>query len=187
MRIGLVGSHGTGKSGLVKTWLSKHPEYYTPPVEESRKVAAKGLGLNFECTQATQEAFMDALGEVIEDIKDKDAITPRTLIDLVAYNLYFFRRKEYGITQEFMDKCRDYTLETSKVWDLFVYCPIMWELKEENEFRKGQKDNPDYQKEIDSYVFSFLVNYNIPFITLTSTNDDERVLQIESALFERIV
>lgn len=186
MKIGLVGSHGVGKSSLVKLWLAKHPEYFTP-VEESRKVVAKGLGINFETSIESQQAFSDALMDILWEIQNKDAITSRTLIDLCAYNLYFFRRAKHRLTQEFVDKCRDNMLRSVEAqgWDLFVYCPIMWELKDENAFRVGQKDHPEYQSEVDSYVFALLANYKIPYITLTSTNDDERIAQIETAVKER--
>jgi hypothetical protein len=186
MRIGLVGAHGTGKSSLVKAWLEKHSEYYTPPVEESRKVLAKGLGMNFETNPATQEAFRITLKEMIESIKlKKDAITPRTSIDTYVYNLYFFRRPQYGISREFTEASREYTLKALGVWDLFVYCPIMWKLEEESEFRVGQKDNPDYQKEIDDYTYSFLINYNVPHIILTKREDEQRIIEIEKAIEER--
>lgn len=186
MRIGLVGSHGTGKSRLVKAWLEKHSEYYTPPVEESRKIIAKGLGMNFETNFETQKAFRVTIQEMIEDIKGKEnVITPRTSIDSYVYNLYFFRRPQYGIPREFTEAYREYVLETLKEWDLFVYCPIMWKLEEETEFRVGQKDNPDYQKEVDDYTFSFLINFNVPHIILTEPENEQRIVEIEKAIEER--
>ena len=185
MRIGLVGSHGTGKSTLVKAWLEKHPEYYTPPVEESKKVLTKGLGMNFETNLETQKAFRVTIQEMIEDIEEKkNVITPRTSIDSYVYNLYFFRRPKYGISREFTQEYKEYVLKSlwNRVWDLFVYCPIMWKLEDESELRVGQKDNPDYQREIDDYTYFFLIYHNVPFITLTEREDEQRIIQIENAI-----
>ena len=186
MRIGLCGSHGTGKSSLVQKWIQRHPEYYTPAVEVSRKVVAKGYGVNFDVTLEGQKAFIASFWELVYDLCGRpNAITSRTLFDFWAYNLYFYRRPQYGLTKELMEEVKgllECAILKEKTWDLYVYCPILWELTEQNQFREGQVGNQDYQKEIDAYVFAFLTDYSIPYITLNSTNDEERLLQIENAL-----
>lgn len=185
MKIGFCGSHGTGKSTLVRKWVERHPEYYTPAVEVSRKVVAKGFGVNFDVTLEGQLAFIEAFKETIKDLEGRaNIITSRTLFDFWGYNLYFYRRPQYGLTSQLMDEVRsllEYTI-FSNTWDLYVYCPVLWELQEQNEFREGQVGNADYQKEIDTYVFAFLTQYNIPFISLNSTDDNARLAQIENAL-----
>lgn len=185
MRIGFCGSHGTGKSTLVKKWIERHPEYYTPPVEVSRKVVAKGHGVNFDVTLDGQYAFIDAFKETIKDLEGRpDIVTSRTLFDFWGYNLYFYRRLQYGLTSRLMEDVKsllEYTI-FSNTWDLYVYCPILWELQEQSEFRVGQIGNQDYQKEIDAYVFAFLTHYNIPHISLLSPSEEARLNQIENAL-----
>ena len=114
----------------------------------------------------------------------KNVITPRTSIDSYVYNLYFSRRPKYGISREFTQEYKEYVLKSlwNRVWDLFVYCPIMWKLEDESELRVGQKDNPDYQREIDDYTYFFLIYHNVPFITLTEREDEQRIIQIENAI-----
>ena len=51
--------------------------------------------------------------------------------------------------------------------------------------RKGQKENPEYQKEIDDYTYFFLIYHNLPFITLTEREDGERVVEIEKVIEKR--
>ena len=179
MKIGIVGTHHTGKSTLVKSFIEKHPEYKTSKKEESRVVVEKGLGINFETSLASQEAFLKALLSMMSEVSFiKDCVSPRTLIDLVAYNLYFFRRPQYRLTQEFMNKSRDEMLKWLNFWDLYIYLPIEFPITEENKYRIGQKDNPDYQKEVDTYIQALLMNYDIPYITITGTVE-ERITKIE--------
>jgi GTPase SAR1 family protein len=183
MKISLLGSHGVGKSTLVREFIKKHPEYTTPKQEESRIVVSKGLGINFETTLESQKEFQYATLQMMSDIQNiSNVITPRNLIDLCAYNLYFFRRPKYGLTQEFVDNCRDimlrYSIGYMKAWDLFAYIPIEFPITEENKYRVGQKDSPEYQVEVDTYIQALLMNYNIPYITITGTVE-ERITKIE--------
>jgi len=183
MRIGLLGSHGTGKSTLVDAFLERVPTYETHQEEQSRNVVKKGLGINFETSLETQVAFKKEFETLINDSDTpKDFITPRTLIDLCAYNLYFFRRPEYGLNQTFVNKTLKLMLENLKWWDLYLYIPIEFPIEHEDEFRIGQKADSNYQIEIDTYVNALLMNYGIPFFTISGTVEERinQMVQIES-------
>jgi len=182
MRIGLLGSHGTGKSTLVDAFLKKFPTYETPKEEHSRSVVKKGLGINFETSLESQVAFKDEFEIMINNPDTpKDFITPRTLIDLCAYNLYFFRRPEYRLNQTFVNKTLKLMLKNLKWWDLYLYVPIEFPIEHEDEFRIGQKKDSNYQIEIDTYINALLMNYGIPFFTLSGTIEErmDQLVEIE--------
>jgi len=185
MRIGTVGSHGTGKSSLVKEFINVCPGYYTPLKEESRIVASRGLGLNFKTTLETQEAFLEAMLEMLADISNKEnTITSRTLVDLLAYNQYFYNRPKYGITKKFIEKCQKVMLQQRSIWNLYVYVPIEFSIETEDEFRVGQKADKQYQQEVDTHILTTLNQYEIPHIIVRGTVQ-ERVEQILERLNEK--
>src|SRR3972149_11729666 len=176
MRIGFVGSHGTGKSTLVAELLKKLPAYSTQKEECSRIIKAKGLGLNFETNLETQQAFFEQFKLILE-IKEKNFITPRTLIDLWAYNLYFLKRQKYGLNLEFVDEVKEYTLKNLAWWDFFIYVPIEFEIEKEDEYRIGQKGDSQYRHEVDNNISSILRQEDIKFFTVTG-NVEHRIKQI---------
>ena len=181
MRIGLVGSHGVGKTTLVEKFLKRHPEYITPQ-EESRKVVGKGLGINFETNLLTQQAFLDGFFETFEEyLLTKNLITPRTLIDLCAYNVYFYKRPKHGITQAFVNQCIKDMVNSLDWWSMYAYIPIEFPITTEDKYRVGQKDNPEYQLEIDAHIRTLLNIHEIPFVTITGTVE-ERLDKLDALL-----
>jgi len=177
MRIGLVGSHGVGKSTLVGKLLKALPNYTTVE-EHSRKVLKGGNGLNFKTTNTTQQAFYDSYIEMFKNVKEKNLITPRTVIDLLAYSRYFYKH-DYKINPCLLVDM-EYLVFHNRDWiDLYCYIPIRFKQFEENVYREGQVSAPEYQKEIDDNIKEIFDEFDIPYIVVTG-EFDERVNSILS-------
>lgn len=167
MRIGLVGSHGVGKTTLVEMLLKILPAYKTLE-EHSHKVLNKGKGLNFKTTNETQLEFYKSYLEMFEKVENENLITPRTVVDLLAYSRYFHKH-DYGIDLVLI-KRMEQLIKVKSTWiDLYIYIPIEFKQKEVNAYREGQKEHPEYQKEIDDNVKTILKEFDIPYMTVTGS------------------
>jgi len=171
MRIGLIGSHGTGKSTLVTELLKKLPQYSTVK-EKSRGVLDKGLGLNFKTTQKTQLSFIQSYITMFEFENNSNILTSRTLVDLYAYTYYFANHREYDVNLFLLSKINALLLNKLSWWDLFFYIPIEFKQTETNQYREGQREHPEYQIEIDYYIQKTLNLFKVPFITLKGTVEE---------------
>jgi len=178
VRIGLIGSHGTGKSTLANALKTQLPQYELGK-EFSREVSKK-CGLNFETTNETQLAFYQSYLRMLDSHQPHNLITSRTLIDLLGYTLYF-KNHDYGIGEELLS----HMITTAELnldwWDLYVYIPIEFDQATENEFRVGQVSHPEYRMEVDDNITHTLSQLNVSYLTVTGAVEN-RVSQILEAI-----
>ena len=176
MRIGLVGTHGVGKSTLV-TALLKNLITYKTYSENSRRVLKKGCGLNFKTTKETQLEFLHQYKNMFRRKKPDNLITSRTLIDLYAYTAYFYDEGNYGIDSKLLNRIELYTIKHLNWWDFFVYVSIEFPIIKENEYREGQKSHPIYQQKIDEYIQQFFRMHKVSWVKVSGSIEN-RVNQV---------
>lgn len=88
-RIGLCGTHSTGKTTLARALAEKLPHYYLD-INVTRWVRELGFPINEESNDASQE--INFLKRVAHLNSFSDIIADRTIVDNVAYSTVAFER-----------------------------------------------------------------------------------------------
>ena len=181
MRICLTGTHGCGKTTLLKGLKEKLPNYDIQIESLTRKAVSGADKLNFSTTDESErlisKLYMDSFLKAPVNF-----IASRGMVDVLAYSLYL-RKVNKNISEDTILMLEDLIekIKTEKIFDLVVYIPIEFDLTKEEiekEFREGQT-NKKYQKDIDTIIKFLLWAYDIPYITITGSVD-ERVQQVLS-------
>ena len=181
MRIALTGSHGTGKTTLLKALKEKYPNYDIQLESLTRKAVGSPDKLNFTTPEESErliaKAYMDSFLSAPSDF-----IASRHMIDVLAYSMYL-KKKNDNISEEIMldIEAKIEEIRDKNLFDLVVYIPIEFAQKEAGEYREGQQENPDYQKDVDTIIKFLLWGYGIPYITIGGTVE-QRVNKMEKYL-----
>lgn len=182
MKIAFTGSHGVGKTTLMTIVAKNHPEYEVQLESLTRKTVNDPSKLNLTTPEESEKLIAEAYMNYFLERKDKNFISSRHMIDVLAYSMYL-EKKNGNISDETMEGIEDKIEEIKKLklFDLVMYVPIEFEQQESGKFREGQKENPDYQRDIDTIIKFLLWGYNIPYVTISGTKE-ERIVKIESYL-----
>lgn len=178
MKICLTGSHGTGKTTLMKE-LQNFLPYYDIQIESlTRKAVGDASKVNFgtvdESERLIAEAYMNSFLNA-----SKNFIASRHMLDVLAYSLYLNKKNkniDLLTIEDIENKIEQIIRE--KIFDLVFYIPIEFALPDValgEEFREGQSDL-NYQKEVDLIIQYLLWKYDIPYIKLTG-NLNQRIEQ----------
>lgn len=149
----LVGSHGTGKTTLLKEINRTRPEIYTS--DGFSRVVQKFDMFN----NAVQQDLMNALTtwRWREDLLKKNCFFARSIIDSIVYTKVLYNTTSGN--DEFLLQ------ETMELVENYFYLPIEFDLKGDD----SRPSSVDFQKQIDSELLLLLDTYAIPFITLSGT------------------
>jgi adenylate kinase len=182
MRIAFTGSHGVGKT-TVLTALQKELPNYTVQIESLTRKVCSSDKLNFETVDESEQKIVQAYYDLFKKAP-KDFVSPRHIIDVMAYSVYL-DKKNHNISDNTFEYIEELLLSVieKKMFDLVVYIPIEFELKEKGEFRKGQEDLT-YQRDVDIIIKFLLWQYDIPYITITG-NCEQRVKQLVKIIKEK--
>lgn len=174
-KIGICGSHGTGKTTLAKR-LSE--ETGLPLIIEQARIVAEQLNINIrDLEPKSREGFLFQYGCLNYQIKEEQArwlgfVSDRTTIDNAAY-----WTKLYAGLWPARYSLRYYEVAFNNVknYDLIIYVPIEFELVDDGVRHIGL----DMQKEIDIYIRAYLSLNARNYITVSGTTEErlERVLK----------
>ncbi len=183
MKIGLAGSHGTGKTTLAQAFTQKYP-HYNLVTSASRDVLKLGYPINMEATVESQAAT--SMLRLAQQVRGgENFVSDRTLLDSVAYNKYQLENlwRDNPSAQfwyETMDTItRDYMLR----YDLVVYVPIHFPLVGDG----VRSEDTDYQAWIDNAIQELIQDYGLSNLVATCPPGDiaDRLEWLEVELTRR--
>lgn len=176
MKVCLTGSHGVGKTTLLKGLVKKLPEYNIQ-VESLTRKAANNTELNFDTTDLSErkisKLYMDSFLNAPNNF-----IASRHMIDVLAYSMYL-KKKNNNIEDSTLKTIIEMVeqIKKDKIFDLIIYVPITFKLVEKGEYREGQEDLT-YQRDVDTIIKFLLWIHDIPYVTLKADNIENKVNQI---------
>jgi len=184
MRVCMVGSHGVGKSTLLAILKEKYPHYDIQLESLTRKTINDPTKLNFTTPEESEKLLAEAYMQYFITNKDKDFISARGMIDVLAYSMYL-AKKNGNIGEKVMLGIQEKIekLKEMKLFDLVLYIPIEFDLPEVEKgakFREGQEDK-QYREDIDGIIKFLLCGYNIPYVKISGSKD-ERINKIVELL-----
>lgn len=180
MRIAFTGSGGTGKSTLVEI-ISKELNY--PIIYEYAREACTVLGLKEP--KDLSENQVDEFQKIIfeyksnEESKNKSFIADRTIVDGLAYHLLRFSNKEISqiklkkYIKNMKNMMVNYDIVFFLEWGIF---PI-----QDDKFRICR---PDKQLTIHFLLKGILNDFNIPYLSLSHNNLQDRINFVKEKIKE---
>lgn len=175
MRIGFCGTVSVGKTTLVKK-LAKLPEFkdYKFRTERSKYLMELGIPLNTDSTVKGQTVF---LAERASELMQKNIITDRTIIDVMAFaqcsnSMYFYEADDFCEFASHMLKEYDY---------IFYVSPEGVEIEDNN----VRETNSEYRQLIDDKIKMLLDtnNHKIKNLHYIKGSTKERIKAIKEAIF----
>lgn len=170
MRIGICGTHGTGKTTLLDA-LRKEERFknFTFCNEVTRWVKNLGFDINEQGNDNTQELII--MRHIYNVFMNTHMITDRTILDTIVYSKYLLEKGQ--ITDEMYMKVGHAWLNTMPFYNILFYVAPEFEL-----FDDGVRSvNTEFQAEIHRLFERAIEKYNIDVIKISGTVN-ERVQQI---------
>jgi len=168
MRIALTGAHGVGKSTILTILKEQLPNYNVETESLTRKAVKDSSKANFGTTNTSQKSIAKIYMEAFLKAS-KNYITSRHMVDVLAYSVYLGKVNRNISLNTFVNiHLKIDEIIKKKIFDLVVYIPIEFPLKEKGKFREGQ-ENLHYQKDIDTILKYLLWDKQIKYMTLTGT------------------
>jgi len=162
MKIGITGSHGSGKtclaSGAVELVIKTGGSVTLIP-EVARRVIALGLPLNEDARLESYYRYVQLQLESERLATTTDVISDRTLVDLLAYVEVNNDRRIPG---GFVDMLREIVRREAAYYDLHCYLPLEFELEVDG-VRSADRL---YQSAVDSRILEIIQRFGLPFVTI---------------------
>jgi|TARA_Y100000361_G_scaffold152330_1_gene171554 nicotinamide riboside kinase len=172
MKIGFCGTMSVGKTTLVNE-LAKLPEFkdYTSRTERSKYLMEMGIPLNTDSTLKGQLVFAS---ERASELMQKDIITDRTVIDVMAFNSL---SKSMTATESYF---LNHTLECLiNEYDYLFYVSPVGVNMEDNGVRET---DTTYRDNINKKILEILDSNNVKYTTIQG-NTKERIKAVKSVVF----
>ena len=166
MKIVITGSHGTGKSTLARQYPNKLNEVARSLIEEW------GHPNTFDEDKFDLFETEIIKRQISEELRLKDFISDRCVIDVLAYCTLMASPKT---TRIIADKVQSYLQENT--YDIIFYIPIEFEM---------EKDGVRYEDEqlrviVDLQIQKYLKRYKLKYTVLTGSIE-QRIETINSTI-----
>ena len=124
MRIAFSGAQGTGKTTLLRDFLTCWPQYKTLNKSYRDIIKEKGLTHSSNTTEETQRVIRDWMYEEFKkNSKDDNVVYDRCLLDNLVYTLWMYRYIPGSISSTFVDESIDIMKESMRKLDIIFYIP----------------------------------------------------------------
>lgn len=196
MRILISGTANTGKSTLIKDFLSNWSTYKTPESSYRDLIKKNNYPHSKKCNQEGQWAILNCMiDEMQKYSKDDNVIFDRGPLDCLVYSLWACEMSSSDIDDAFISKIIPIVKESMKYVDIIFYIPIS-KLSPISIVEDTLRDiDPKYISEIDNifkaifhlYQHSFndnpfLPSDDCPAIIEIFGNQQERISLIQQYL-----
>lgn len=180
MRIAFCGAQNTGKTTLLRDFLTCWPQYKTLDKSYRDVIKENGLTHSSHTTQQTQKLIRDWMYDEIKKNKKSDKIVyDRCLLDNLVYTLWAYRYIPGSIDGKFVDETIDMVKESMRNIDIIFYIPAdKCDFGiEDDEFRDT---NAIYRDQIDQIFKGIIDQYNNNFDgdVFWPKNDSPGVIEI---------
>lgn len=164
MKIALVGAHNTGKTCLFHRMYSCYKfEGYEFFPEVIREVQRNGFAINERADDATQLAMC---AYHLNHLSWKNFVTDRCLLDNLVYATVLANHSNPSVTPKCVNILEHYYGQTKDLIDLYIYCPISFEMSDDG----VRTLNKQFQEDIDK-EFQIMLN-SIPEEKLLKVSGD---------------
>lgn len=161
MRIGFVGSQGTGKSTLLEAINKELNLTRANNPQRLFKENLENFALNGQTTYQNQCVILGSYA--FELLSNKDYITDRTLIDVFAYS-----RASSIITKEECAKMEFVFSVLIKKYDYIFYTPIEFDIEAD-----GVRDtNEAYRQIVDVHIRDIMNEHNVNYVSVKGSVED---------------
>ena len=124
MRIAFSGAQNTGKTTLIRDFLTCWPQYKTLDKSYRDVIKENGLTHSSNTTQETQKLIRDWMyGEIKKNKKGDKIVYDRCLLDNLVYTLWAYRYLPGSIEGKFVDETIDMVKESMRNLDIVFYIP----------------------------------------------------------------
>lgn len=170
MKVGLLGSHSTGKTSVATRYAELTGARLV--TSASRRVHALGYPINQQATTLSQAATSMARLAAQLDAGEK-FVSDRTLLDSMAYNQYqldtaWDADPQAQFWYDTMDVISRHMMHQ---YDALFYFPITFPLTEDG----IRAVEAEYQQEIDERILDFIDDYELDVYTVPNGSVEERV------------
>ena len=175
MKIGLCGTMSVGKTTLVKA-LKNEPEFknYTFRTERSKYLNSMGIPLNTDSTLKGQLVFA---AERAAELMQKNIITDRTIIDVMAFSKLSTSMKDYE--KHHLSAALFHLIQE---YDYLFYVSPKGVKIEDNGVRET---NVEYREAVDKKIKSIIGMYRKNTVTIKGTVE-ERIKQVKNAVAQYV-
>ena len=164
MIVGIIGSHGTGKTSTINEIKKIYPQWIY--INEATRNLIPILGYRnpytfiedynisyYECLMFGYWSIIDKNQNPLLKSNNITIITDRSPIDNLAY--YYLHRKDNEFSNEsYLERlCNHY----ANLYDIFFYIPIKFKIQ------NSEMQPLITQKKMDGLIKSLLKKYNIPY------------------------
>lgn len=163
MKIAFTGSHGTGKTTLAKK-LSEDLNIHLITNISRNYYKSNGIE-NFEIlTKEERWGHQHSLFsiEILEEIKNVDFVTDRSIIDFLAYTILYSE-----IPLKYKSKIIEIAKINALMYDYLFYLPV--EITYIPEKGRASKET---QKEIDECILSLIESLELPYFKVEGTLEE---------------
>lgn len=180
MRIAFSGAQGTGKTTLLRDFLTCWPQYKTLNKSYRDIIKEKGLTHSSNTTEETQRVIRDWMYEEFKkNSKDDRVVYDRCLLDNLVYTLWMYRYIPGSISGTFVNESIDIMKESMRKLDIIFYIPANkcnFALEDDN-FRDT---NAEYRTQIDGIFKGLIDEYKNNFNAdiFWPKNDSPGVIEI---------
>ena len=189
MRIAFSGAQGTGKTTLLRDFLTCWPQYKTLNKSYRDIIKEKGLTHSSNTTEETQRVIRDWMYEEFKkNSKDDRVVYDRCLLDNLVYTLWMYRYIPGSISSTFVNESIDIMKESMRKLDIIFYIPANkcnFALEDDN-FRDT---NAEYRTQIDGIFKGLIDEYKNNFNAdiFWPKNDSPGVIEIFGDRQSRLV
>jgi len=189
MRIAFSGAQNTGKTTLLKDFVSCWPQYKTLDKSYRDVIKENNFTHSSKTTQETQRVIRDWMYAEITKNKAGDKIVyDRCLLDNLVYTLWAYRYIPGSIEGKFVDETIDMVKESMRNLDILFYIPadkcnfgiVNDEFRDTNILYREQIDQI-FKGVIDQYTNNFDADVFWP------KNDSPGVIEVSGSRESRLI
>lgn len=159
--VGITGSHGVGKSTLMRdvaAWMAGTPGRLPTTIDWiGSRVAASGLPLAEHCTTDTYCKFLAVHLEALRVATSGDTICDRTPFELMAYAM-----ANGNASEAMLDLLSEVVRTARGSYTVMFYLPIEFPL----EPAKYRSPDPRYRDAVDTQLRLVLSRFEVPVVAL---------------------
>lgn len=188
MRIAFSGTANTGKSTLVKDFLTVWHMYSTPDKSYRDVIIDNDLGHSKSATQQGQQQILDFMVEQMKGKTSSDNVVyDRCPIDNIIYSMWAAEKQQGDIDDEFIARCIPIVRESIKDLDIIFWLPFNESIAIKND--NMRETDELYIREINN-IFEMVYKqfiYNDKFPLFDSQDRPAMIELTKTARHERLV
>lgn len=158
MRISFSGAANTGKTTLIKNFLSVWTQYTTPEKTYRSLLEEENLSHSSATTADTQWKILNFMVDQLQTFnKESKVVFDRCPLDNLVYTLWAFEKGIEGFDREFVDKCITITKESMRHLDIIFLLENDGTIKIEDD---GTRDtDPTFITETENIFKALFAQY----------------------------